>query len=119
MIALPDIGIHITKLILYTHCFWNLLMTAMDLKNFYKHINMCLNKVNILQEDLLPSYKSIKVYSDFEEYLVLDNDRPSWYWNAHNYTYLVYSLFLEFTNDTCVKYLLAPQSHKVFNTNYH
>ena len=32
----------------------------MDLKNFYNHINMCLNAVTIIQEDLLHSYQYIK-----------------------------------------------------------
>ena len=34
--------------------------TSLDLNNFYKHIDMCIIAVNILQEDLLPDYKSIK-----------------------------------------------------------
>ena len=34
--------------------------TATDLKNFYNHINMCLNAVNRLLEDLLLAYQSIK-----------------------------------------------------------
>ena len=39
--------------------------TALDLKNFYKHIKMCLNAVNILQEDHLPGYHSIKIHYEF------------------------------------------------------
>ena len=40
--------------------------TALDLKNFYKHIKMCLNAVTRLREHLLPSYQSIKRHSNFE-----------------------------------------------------
>ena len=41
--------------------------TALDLKNFFNHINMCLNAMHRLIEDLLPDYQSIKRHSDFEE----------------------------------------------------
>ena len=41
--------------------------TAMDLNNFYNHINMCLNEVTRLLEDLLPVHDSIKRHSEFEE----------------------------------------------------
>ena len=34
--------------------------TALDLKNFYNQINMCLNEVTRLREDLFPGYQSIK-----------------------------------------------------------
>ena len=37
--------------------------TAMDLKNFYNHINMCLNVVTILREDFLIGYHSINRHS--------------------------------------------------------
>ena len=40
--------------------------TALDINNFYNHINMCLDVVNRLQEDLLPAYHPIKIHSDFE-----------------------------------------------------
>ena len=30
--------------------------TALDLKNFYKHINMCINAVTRIQEDLISCY---------------------------------------------------------------
>ena len=56
--------------------------TALDLKNFYNHIKMCLNAVTILQEDLIPDYHSIKRHSKFEEYFIPDRDHPSYYWNA-------------------------------------
>ena len=39
--------------------------TALDLKNFYKHIKMCLNAVNSLREDHLPVYYSIKRHFEF------------------------------------------------------
>ena len=41
--------------------------TALDLKNFYNHIKMCLNAVTRLLEDLILVYQSIKRHSDFEE----------------------------------------------------
>ena len=40
--------------------------TALDLKNFFNHINMCLNAVTRLREYLLPDYQSIKRHSEFE-----------------------------------------------------
>ena len=40
--------------------------TAMDLNNFYNHINMCLNAVNILREDFLPAYQCIKRHYELE-----------------------------------------------------
>ena len=42
---------------------WLKVDTDMYLKNFYNHINICLNAVTILQEDLLPAYRSIKMHS--------------------------------------------------------
>ena len=39
--------------------------TALDIKNFYNHINTCLNAVTRLREYLLPGYQSIKRNSDF------------------------------------------------------
>ena len=41
--------------------------TALDLKKFYNHINMCLNAVTRIREDLLHAYQSIKRYSAFKE----------------------------------------------------
>ena len=41
--------------------------TDMDLKNFYNHTRIGLNTVTILQEDLFPGKKSIKIHSDFGE----------------------------------------------------
>ena len=41
--------------------------TALDLKNFFKHIKMSLNAVTRLREYLLPDYQSTKINSDFEE----------------------------------------------------
>ena len=37
--------------------------TALDLKNFYNHINMCLNVLNRLQEYLLSAYQYIERHS--------------------------------------------------------
>ena len=34
--------------------------TDLDIKNFYNHINMCINAVTRLREDLIPGYHSIK-----------------------------------------------------------
>ena len=33
--------------------------TDLDIKNFYNHINMCINAVTRLREDLIPGYHSI------------------------------------------------------------
>ena len=55
--------------------------TDMDLNNFYIQINVCLNAVTRLREELLPSYKSIKINSDFREYFVPYRSHPSYYWN--------------------------------------
>ena len=41
--------------------------TDLYLKNFYNHINMCLNAVTRLREDILKAYHSIKIYSEFEK----------------------------------------------------
>ena len=43
--------------------------TALGLKNFYNHINMCLNAVSRLQEDLLTSYQYIKIHSELKNIL--------------------------------------------------
>ena len=40
--------------------------TAMDLKNFYNHINMCLNAMTRILEYLLPYYQTKKRQSEFE-----------------------------------------------------
>ena len=37
--------------------------TDLYLKNFYNHINMCLNVVNKLLEDFLTGYHYIKIHS--------------------------------------------------------
>ena len=37
--------------------------TALDLKNFYNHINMRINLMTTVQEDLLSDYQSIKIHS--------------------------------------------------------
>ena len=60
--------------------------TALDLRKFYNHINMCLNAMTRLQEDLVPAYQFIKMHSDFEEYFIPDSDQCSYYWNAQTYT---------------------------------
>ena len=40
--------------------------TALDLKNFYYHINMRLNAVTRFLEELIPGYQSIKRHYEFE-----------------------------------------------------
>ena len=40
--------------------------TALYLKNFFNHINMCPNLVTKLQEDLLTSYQFFKRHSEYE-----------------------------------------------------
>ena len=91
----------------------------MDLTNFYKHIKICLNEVNRLQEDLLTSQQSKKLHSKFHKYLISYRSPPSCYCNAHIYTYLVHSLLLAFTNDTCIKYSMVLQSYKFITTHDH
>ena len=93
--------------------------TVLDLRNFYKHINMCINAVTRLREDLLPAYHSIKIKSEFEEYFVPDHDSTSYSWNSNTYTSLGHSLLVELTNDNCVEYSMAPQTYKVVNTHAH
>ena len=56
--------------------------TAMDIKNFFNHIKMCLNAVTRLREDLLLGYQSIRRHSKFEEYFVLYCDHPYYSWNV-------------------------------------
>ena len=62
------------KHVISSHKFYEIIIntelkgyTAMDLKNFYKHIKMCLNEVTRLREDLIPAYQSIKRHSEFEK----------------------------------------------------
>ena len=93
--------------------------TALDLKNFYKPINMSRNEVTIIKENLLPSYQSIKIHSEFSEYFISYRDHPSYSWNVQIYTSLVHSLLVAMTNDTCVKYSMEHQAYKVFRTNAH
>ena len=62
--------------------------TAMELKNFYNHIRMCLNAVTRLREDLLPGYQSIKINSQFAEHFIPDRDHPYYSWNVQIYTSL-------------------------------
>ena len=53
--------------------------TAMDLKNFYNHIKICINAVNRIREDLLPAHQSIKRHSEFESYFITYCNHPSYY----------------------------------------
>ena len=77
--------------------------TALDRKNIYNHIKMCLKTVSRLQEELISDYHSTKRHSYFEEYFVPDSDHPSYSLNAYAYNYLVKFLFAAFRNYTCVK----------------
>ena len=81
---------------------------------------MCLNAVTKLREDLPPAYQSTKRQSDFEEYLILDRDNPSCYWNVQIYYSLGHSMLVATTtNETCVKPSMEPQAYKVFSTHAH
>ena len=91
--------------------------TALELKNFYNHINMCLNAMTRLQEDLLTAYQSINRRSEFQEYFIPYRDHPSYSWNVQIYTDLGRSLLVSLTNYTSVKYSLAPQTYKVVSTH--
>ena len=93
--------------------------TSMDLKKFYNHINIFLNTVTRLLEDLLTSYHSIKSHPEFSEYFIPYRDHLSYYWNVQIYTSLVHSVLVAMTNDTCVKYFMAPQSYNFFSTHSH
>ena len=91
----------------------------MDLKNFYNHINVCLDTVTRLREDLLLAYHFIKRHSEFEEYFVPDCSHYHYSWNYQAQTYLRHSLLVAFNNDTCVISSMAPQAYKVLNTHAH
>ena len=56
--------------------------TTLDLKNFYNHINMCLNSLTRLRDELIPADQSIKRHSEFEEYFVPDCYHTIYSWNA-------------------------------------
>ena len=62
--------------------------TAMDLKNFYNHIKMCLNTVTTIREDPLPGHQSIKRNYEFDEYFIPDRNHPSYSCNVQIYTSL-------------------------------
>ena len=62
--------------------------TALDLKNFYNHIKMCLNVLTRPREYLLTAYQSFKIHSDFEDYLVPYRDQTFYSWNSHTYKFL-------------------------------
>ena len=103
-----------TKIILTTHQYKKFKgSTSLDLKNFYNYIKMCLNMLNIPQEDLFTAYHFIKIHSEFEEYFILDCDHPYYSCNVQIYASLGHSLLLEITNNTCVKYSMAPQTCRV------
>ena len=86
---------------------------------FLNHIKMSLNAVTRLREDLLPDYQSTKRNSQFEEYFVPDRNHASYSWNVQVYTSLWHPLLLTMTNDTCVKFSMAPQAYKVVRTHAH
>ena len=76
--------------------------TALDLKNFYNHINMSLDAVTRLREKLLPDFLSINKNDYFKEYIVPDPNHSSYTWNLQVYKFLGQSLLVAMTNDTCV-----------------
>ena len=89
----------------------------MDLKNFYKHIKMCLNAVTRLWEDFINGYQYINKNSEFSEYFIPNSDHPSYSWNVHIYTSIGHSLVMSMTNDTCLKSSMTPQAYKVVSTH--
>ena len=84
--------------------------TALYFKNFYNHINMCLNAATRLREDLLLVTSPSKRHFNFSEYFIPDRDHPSYSWNVQIYTSLGNSLLVAMTTDTCLKSSMAPQS---------
>ena len=93
--------------------------TALDIKNFYNYIKMCINAVTRLREDLLPGYQSIKRRTQFEEYFIPDRDHPSYSWNVQIYNSLGQQLLATMTNETCVKFSMATKAYKVVSTHAH
>ena len=93
--------------------------TALDLKNFYNHINMCITEENRPREYLLPANQYIKRHSEYEEYFAPYFDHPSYCWDAQTYNSLVHSLLVELTNNTYVKYSMEHQAYIVVNYHDH
>ena len=56
--------------------------TALYLKNFYNHINICLNALTRLQGDIIPVYQYIKIHSEFVGYFIPYRNHPSYSWNV-------------------------------------
>ena len=98
---------------------WLKIDTALDIKNFYNHIKMCVNAVNIIREDFLPDYQSIKRHSEFAEYFIPDRDHPSYSWNVEIYTSLGHSLLVAMNNFTCIKPSMSPQAYNIVITHVH
>ena len=71
---------------------------------------MFLNAVNRIREELLLGYQSINRHYEFAEYFVTECDIPSYSWNVHIHNSLGHSLLVVITNDTCIKYPMAPQA---------
>ena len=69
--------------------------------------------------DSLPEYQSIKIHSDFKEYLPPYHFHPSYSCNQQTYNPLVHSLLVALTNETCVKSSMEAQAYKVVNTYAH
>ena len=93
--------------------------TALDLKNFYNHINTCLNAATRIREDILPCYQPIKRHSEFTEYFIPYCDHPSYFWNVQIYTSLGHLISVAMTNETCIKSSMAPQAYKLVITHAH
>ena len=80
---------------------------------------MCLNEVTIIKEGIIPAYQKIKRNYEFHERFVTASYQPYYYWNDQAHTSLGHSLLVEPTNETCIKYSMAPQVYKVVTTHAH
>ena len=69
----------------------------MDIKNFYKHIKMCIYVVTIHQEYLLPIYQSIKWHSGFQKYVL-----PYYFHPLHSWGYIIFLVKTELNWDTAL-----------------
>ena len=80
---------------------------------------MSLNAVTKLREHLLPDFLSIKQNNDFKEYIVPDSNHVAFKWNRQVYDSIGHSLLVAMTNDTGVKFSMAPQAYKIVSTHAH
>ena len=80
---------------------------------------MCFNAVTRYQNELIPGYQSDNGHSEFSEYFIPDLNHPSDSWNVNIYSTIGHSFLVAMTNDTCVKFSMAPQAYKVVSTHTH